>query len=90
MSQKSQPNPSSKVKREGWVNIYPPKLGGPVAWVGNVYATKSEADSATLLPGCFDCIRIEWEEPADPEAQTTAPAIVFYPAGSLGAMQGEE
>lgn len=29
------------------------------------------------------------QQPAEPEAQTTAPAIVFYPAGSLGAMQGE-
>lgn len=45
-----------KVKREGWVNVYP-------GLQGVIWATRDEADDRGC-PGRLACIRIEWEESA--------------------------
>lgn len=79
MSQKSTTSPSCKVKRSGWFIVYP----AAVITEQQALAIEESSNGDALA------VHHEWEEPAEPEAQTTAPAIVFYPAGSLGAMQGE-
>lgn len=55
-----------KVRREGWVNIYPRALEELAASVSHAYASKGAAD-ALAVHGRIDCIRIEWEEPAGQE-----------------------
>lgn len=50
-----------KVKREGWVNIYPKTTGNHLALVSRALATKQEADEWASV-GRIACIRIEWEE----------------------------
>lgn len=52
-----------KVKREGWVNVYPRPLEKLVASVSHAYASRDAAD-ATAVCGRVACVRIEWEEPA--------------------------
>lgn len=53
------------IKKEGWVNLYPPYAGdwgGFIVRTSNgVYATKEEADNAAA-GNRTDCIKIEWEE----------------------------
>ena len=50
------------VKREGWVNLYPPTMSGRVlARVTSVYATKGQAE-VNASPNRLACIRVEWEE----------------------------
>lgn len=52
-----------KVKREGWVNVYPKPTEELVASVSHAHASKEKADSLAAS-GRIACIRIEWEEPA--------------------------
>lgn len=52
-----------RVKREGWVNIYPKPTEELVASVSHAHASKEKADSLAAS-GRIACIRIEWEEPA--------------------------
>ena len=47
--------PKRKVKREGWMNIYP----GPMT--RSIYPTKEEAEG-NKGNGVIDCVKIEWEE----------------------------
>ena len=50
------------VKREGWVNLYPPTMSnGVLARATSVYATKGQAE-VNASPTRIACIRIEWEE----------------------------
>lgn len=49
-----------KVKREGWVNIYPPYHGW-VAKTSGAHRTKEEADGYAEQAR-IACVRIEWEE----------------------------
>ena len=50
------------VKREGWVNLYPPTMSsGVLARATSVYATKGLAE-VNASPNRVACIRIEWEE----------------------------
>lgn len=51
-----------KVKREGWVNIYPPYHGW-VAKTSGAHRTKEEADGYAEQAR-IACVRIEWEEVA--------------------------
>lgn len=50
-----------KVKREGWINIYPNEITGISATTSDAYITREYADSGAF-PGRIDCICIEWEE----------------------------
>lgn len=52
-----------KVKREGWVNIYPRISSGSnqSRSVQSIYGTKCEADN-NALGDRIACVRIEWEE----------------------------
>lgn len=51
-----------KVKREGWVNIYPKIISNEtIAKNCNVYASK-EVANCEASPNRIACIRIEWEE----------------------------
>ena len=43
-----------RVKKEGWVNVYPP-------YTGILYSNKEVADR-DAIGGRVACIRIEWEE----------------------------
>ena len=45
-----------RVKKEGWVNVYPP-------YTGILYANKEIADR-DAIGGRVACIRIEWEKEA--------------------------
>ena len=45
-----------KVKREGWVNIFPDR------WVGSAYESKELALRHPNAKGALDTIKIEWEE----------------------------
>ena len=50
------------VKREGWVNLYPPTMSsGVLARATSVYATKGQAE-VNASPTRIACIRIEWEK----------------------------
>jgi hypothetical protein len=49
-----------KVKKEGWVNIYP-ESDEHVAFVSHAFATEREA-RLNRMPRCITAIRIEWEE----------------------------
>ncbi len=45
-----------KVKREGWVNIFPDR------WVGSIYESKEVALRHPNAKGALDTIKIKWEE----------------------------
>ncbi len=45
-----------RVKKEGWVNVYP-------AYCGSVHRTENEANKSALGTRVA-CVRIEWEEEA--------------------------
>ena len=50
------------VKREGWVNLYPPTMSnGVLARATSVYATKGQAE-VNASPTRITCVRIEWWE----------------------------
>lgn len=56
-------------KREGWVNVYPPRYGNSkeIAAHGAVYAAKEHADAMADEANesgihRIACVRIEWEE----------------------------
>lgn len=55
-----------KVKREGWLNIYPAREGCWLAKTSGIHGTKKEADDCAAT-GRVDCIRVEWGEPASQE-----------------------
>lgn len=54
-----------KVKREGWVNIYPRAdfIPADAAFVSHAFSSKEKADRHAMSRR-IDCIRIEWEEVA--------------------------
>lgn len=52
-----------KVKREGWVNVYPVILKGEDIVAQTSYAWPSKADAENVAGStCIACVRIEWEE----------------------------
>ena len=51
-----QPQPERKVKKVGWVNIYPNNIG----WVV-IYKDKRAADVESVK-GRKACVKVEWEE----------------------------
>jgi len=63
-------NIPTKVKKEGWVNIYKAKVGyyKSIAFQSGVYGTRIEADEACLnahkngVPLPVDTVKIKWEE----------------------------
>jgi hypothetical protein len=55
-----------KVKREGWMNIYPVHGMTSVANGDSIWPDKRHADGAAS-PSRIACIRIEWDEPAGQE-----------------------
>lgn len=50
-----------KVKREGWINIYPTTIGYAVASTSVVHPSKRSADEMAET-NRIDCIHIKWEE----------------------------
>ena len=53
-----------KVKREGWVNIYPDEecVVGMDREAAGPYPTEKDADNGAVLDRRIACVRIEWEE----------------------------
>ena len=45
-----------KVKKEGWLNVFPNR------WVGTIYESKEVALRHPNAKGALDTIKIEWEE----------------------------
>ena len=53
------------VKREGWVNVYPPNYFSPIASLGPAYPTREKADEAAKQKGTrLGCIHLVLEEPS--------------------------
>lgn len=54
--------PVTKVKKQGWVNVYSlPKRGRDLGDCYGIYSTKEDADGDSFSDRT-DCIQIEWEE----------------------------
>jgi len=54
------------MKREGWVNIYPPTDSSVAGNTSHAYRKKEAAD-CNARESRIACVRIEWEEPATQE-----------------------
>ncbi|MCB4358466.1 hypothetical protein [Quatrionicoccus australiensis] len=50
-----------KVKREGWVNVYPTSTGSFMARTSDAYESENNANDFAQ-PSRIACVRIEWEE----------------------------
>lgn len=50
-----------RVKKEGWVNIYPSGVYCCIGQIGSIWSTESYAEKY-VLPELITRIRIEWEE----------------------------
>jgi len=49
-----------RVKKEGWVNVYPKTEGVEV--IGYAYSTEERANHHSIIHKRKTCVRIEWEE----------------------------
>ena len=57
-------NPVTKVKKEGWLNMYPPNRYTHIGLCGGIVFETKELADAVAQSDRTACLQIEWEEDA--------------------------